>query len=357
MVNALLARGHTVVFHCLLHGATEDHSILEPVIVPEARLSKLVRRWLGDGGVNRPRAFPNLLSYFARLKEIRPDVLIARDPSRAFSLVAALCARLLGTRIVFYSQDPLRRRYSPARRAATWLLLRLFAASWYTPLCGAKDAGTPPGGRYFLPFVVEDRDGNSSIPPGIRTVLMVGKYESRKNHLLLIEALAPIMAEMDVRAVIIGECATPAQAEVRDRVVRRIRDLGLVDRISLVDNVPHQRMTEFYRAAHLFVLPASDEPAAISVLEAIAAGVPAICSDSCGTRFYIQDGVTGAVFASGSREALERVLRDWLRDEDCLHGARESCRVFAASSLSKKAFYDQFRAMMAERWPTETGRW
>jgi glycosyltransferase involved in cell wall biosynthesis len=356
IVKALLARGHNVVFHTLLRGETEDHSALAPVIVPEARLSKLIRRFFGDRGTNRPRAFPSPFPYYMRLKETRPDIIIVRDPSRFFSLLAAACARMLGARVVFYSQDLLLRRYSPARTAATWLFLKLFSAAWYTPLLGAARNEGPPKGRYFLPFVVEGGQKKEKVTDRT-TVLMVGKYNRRKNHLLLVEALAPIMTERDLDAIIVGECVTPAQIELRGAVVSRVRELGLEDRILLLDNVPYHRMPELYRSADLFVLPASGEPAAISVLEAIAFGVPAICSDTCGTRFYIKDGLNGAVFQSDSRQDLERVLLDWLEDETRLRSAWKSCGIFAQAELSGDAFYDRFKAMILDRWPAEASRW
>lgn len=354
-VRALLSQGHNVVFHSLLRGNTEDHSLVAPVIVPEAPASRFIRRVFGDGGTNRPRAFPSPLSYYRRLRAIRPDVVIARDPSRAFSLVAAVCCRLLGARIVFYSQDHLYRHYSLGRKLATWTLLRAFSASWYTPLLGPDRAATPPKGRYFVPFAVDGVQQEENTTRDI-AVLTVGKFNRRKNHLLLVEALAPIMAERDMCALIIGECATDAQAELRGTVATRIRNLGLANRITLSDAVPYRSMPALYRTSLLFVLPASDEPAAISVLEAIALGVPAICSDTCGTRFYIEEGVTGDIFRSDSAEDLERVLRKWLTDGRLLSRAPPECRR-SAQSFSGAAFYRHFKKMLLARWPAEEGRW
>lgn len=356
MIRALLSQGHKVEFHSLLKGETEDYSLLSPVTIPEASVSKLLRRLLGDGGVNRPRAFPELISYFRRLRALRPDVVIARDPSRAFSLVAAAIGRLLNARVVFYSQDFLHRPYSLTRRAATWMLLKWFSASWYTPLRGPTGtAAAIPRGRYFIPFVVDAGERDESASREIN-ILTVGKYNPRKNHLLLVDALAPIMAERNVRAVIVGECVSDAQHQLRAKVAARIRELGLGDRITLMGTVPHSHMPALYKGSDLFVLPASEEPAAISVLEAIAFNVPAICSDSCGTRFYIEEGRTGDVFRSDSVEDLERVLRHWLSDEDRLRSASEACRR-SAVAFSGAVFYRQFKEMLLDRWPAERGRW
>ncbi|MCP4109084.1 MAG: glycosyltransferase family 4 protein [Desulfobacteraceae bacterium] len=54
----------------------------------------------------------------------------------------------------------------------------------------------------------------------------------------------------------------------------------------------------------------------LTMLEAIAQGVPCIVSDSAGMSSVIQDGVNGRLFNAGSAEALERVLLDLLRQPD-----------------------------------------
>ena len=56
-------------------------------------------------------------------------------------------------------------------------------------------------------------------------------------------------------------------------------------------------------------LPSSDEPAAVSHLEAMSHSLPVICSDSNGTRCYIRQGENGYVFRTG--DALESARAAW----------------------------------------------
>src|SRR5690606_33167663 len=114
---------------------------------------------------------------------------------------------------------------------------------------------------------------------------------------------------------------TEEQRGLYELTKNRICELGLESRVTLLNNIAYSEMPELYAASDLFVLPASDEPAGIVVLEAISQGVPAICSDSCGNQWYIQEGVTGSVFRSGSQQDLERAVREWVKDEGKLRAA------------------------------------
>ena len=51
--------------------------------------------------------------------------------------------------------------------------------------------------------------------------------------------------------------------------------------------ITKNKIYNYYRNHHLFLLPAANEPASISLLEAIGYSMPVICSDTCGTQFYV----------------------------------------------------------------------
>ena len=63
-------------------------------------------------------------------------------------------------------------------------------------------------------------------------------------------------------------------------------------------------MASYYQNSDLFILPATEEPASISVLESIGMGTPAICSDTNGTRFYLTENKFGLTFVDNDIESL-----------------------------------------------------
>jgi glycosyltransferase involved in cell wall biosynthesis len=73
-------------------------------------------------------------------------------------------------------------------------------------------------------------------------------------------------------------------------------------------------MKEQYHWADLYVLPSANEPAAVSILEAMSFGLPVICSDQNGTKCYVVEGGNGFVFRSGDVQSLSSILETLLSD-------------------------------------------
>ena len=69
-------------------------------------------------------------------------------------------------------------------------------------------------------------------------------------------------------------------------------------------NLSREEVFELYRKADLFVLPSSDEPAAVSHLEAMAFSLPVISGDDNGTADYIENGENGYIFRDQDAEDL-----------------------------------------------------
>jgi glycosyltransferase involved in cell wall biosynthesis len=88
-------------------------------------------------------------------------------------------------------------------------------------------------------------------------------------------------------------------------------------------------MPEFYRAARFLVLPSVClEMCPLSVLEAMALGIPVIGADIGGIPELVKDGVTGFLFPPGDAEQLaDRMRRLW--DDPGL------CRSMGAAARAK----------------------
>lgn len=74
-----------------------------------------------------------------------------------------------------------------------------------------------------------------------------------------------------------------------------IRDLGLGDRVLLRPNIEDSEKLELYSAADIFISPIDNfqETFGISVVEAMAHGLPIVASDFDGYRDLVEEGVTG----------------------------------------------------------------
>jgi glycosyltransferase involved in cell wall biosynthesis len=88
-----------------------------------------------------------------------------------------------------------------------------------------------------------------------------------------------------------------------------------------------RRLSRYYHAADLLVLPSHSETWGLVVNEALHHGVPVVVSDRVGCApDLVENGQTGEVFASGSAAALTGSIVAGLRLCDA-PGVRDRCRM------------------------------
>jgi glycosyltransferase involved in cell wall biosynthesis len=145
----------------------------------------------------------------------------------------------------------------------------------------------------------------------------------------LVEAMALLRDEPDVRALIVGsDHADPAYANRLDAL---IRERGLGDRVTMPRrNVSDAELRDAYVAADVFAYPNQRQTWGLAPLEALASGTPAIVSRGAGVS-EILEGRGGVEvveperpdeLAAAIRRARTGTLRSgveptraWLRDE------------------------------------------
>jgi glycosyltransferase involved in cell wall biosynthesis len=132
------------------------------------------------------------------------------------------------------------------------------------------------------------------------TLLAVGRLRYPKDFATLVRAVA-LLPRGTVRALVAGD--GPQRAELEAEVLR----LGVGDDVSLLgdrDDVP-----ELLAAADVFVLPSRSEAMPMSVLEAMAAGLPVIASEVGGVPELVLAGKTGLLVEPGRPDALALAIQ------------------------------------------------
>lgn len=108
-------------------------------------------------------------------------------------------------------------------------------------------------------------------------ILGVGTISARKGWDVLAEALAGI-AHLPWRAEIVGARDRDPAADAA--LSAQLAALGLTDRVTLRGALPAAALAEAYQGADLFVLPSRYEGYGMAPVEAMAHGLPVICSDA-----------------------------------------------------------------------------
>lgn len=321
VMEGLKKAGHSVSFFSHYVGRMEDYSQVEPEITGYSPVFKLIDN-LYVRVLHRkdPKArdwkllhgFPPVFRLRKKIKELNPDLVILRERS-VYSIVTYLICTQLGLKAILYDQSPL---YREVKTDMVHRLVRRFTPKVrMTPVMG-----TPGGGKvreensFFVPFVMNlfcEPEKKEYCPDGIIRILTVGKYEKRKNLLMMAGAVSRLP---DIHLTIAGECSNEFHRAYYEKLQEYIRQEHLEDRVTLLQNLGREEMKTVYENTDLFVLPSTLEPASISQLEAMAFSIPVICSDTNGSSCYVKDGQNGYLFRDNDPESLAGTLEKAVAD-------------------------------------------
>jgi glycosyltransferase involved in cell wall biosynthesis len=167
-------------------------------------------------------------------------------------------------------------------------------------------------------------------------VLSVARLLPNKGHRYLVEAAPEILMRFpDAHFIFAGDGGERVALE------GRIVALDLTGRFSLVGF--REDVEDVLRAGDVFVLPSLAEGFALSLVEALAAGLPAIATRVGGAAEVIQDGINGFLVPSGDAPALaEGVIRALALDDAGRQrmsmAARATAERFSLEAMAERMF-------------------
>ncbi|MGH9178085.1 MAG: glycosyltransferase, partial [Acidimicrobiales bacterium] len=116
-------------------------------------------------------------------------------------------------------------------------------------------------------------------------LLFVGRIQPLKGLDVAVRALAELTPSFpdSFLAVVGGPSGAGGAAEV-ERIRRLTADLGVAGRVRMVAPQPHERLSTFYRAADVCLVPSRSESFGLVALEAAACGTPVVAAAVGGLR-------------------------------------------------------------------------
>ncbi len=143
---------------------------------------------------------------------------------------------------------------------------------------------------------------------GDSLILTVARLVPEKGHLYLIEAAAQVVKQRpDARFVFIGE------GPLRNILEEHTRSLHLQDYVRFLGL--REDVAELLSITSVFVLPAIAEAMPLSVLEAMASGVPVVVTDVGGVKEVINNGVSGLIVPPANSNELAQSILKLLNDQ------------------------------------------
>jgi glycosyltransferase involved in cell wall biosynthesis len=244
----------------------------------------------------------------------RPDVVHIHFASNASSVRKMLLARLAlarGAKVVMHAHGGLYRNYwermSRARRAATLRVLQrvhsliVLGESWREFF---EKVGVPREKIVVLPnpVVLPKALPRRLVRPHVHLVYL-GLIAHNKGAFDLVEAIAQLPLEVltRVRLVVAGNGET---VRLREAVER----LGIGHVVEVRDWISTAERDRLLASADMFVLPSYAEGLPMSLLEAMAWGLPVICTPVGSIPEYVRHDVNGMLVPPGDVAQLAATI-------------------------------------------------
>ncbi len=320
-IKTLLDHGHQVEFLALYEGKSESHDLVKPIIIGREIF------W--------PILFVKVMKY---LWLNNPDVLIIKDIVTPYSLIALTLGRLFHKKMLVMTQIPKFRAQS--RSGAVRWLWSFFRTYAITPVLGEVMFSNKNKNLIYLPFIIPVNKTLSRVDSAneIITILCVGKFQARKNQLLLIKAVQQLRDDYNLKLILSGQ---EDEVEYLNQLKSYIKEHELESVVKIIHHRPWDQMVDLYNQSDLFVLPSYSEPASYSILEAMSYSLPVVSSDDNGTQWYIKPGQNGWVFKSNDLGDLTEKLKLLFGDRSQLKRMGEKSLVLVAENHNPETFYQK----------------
>lgn len=108
--------------------------------------------------------------------------------------------------------------------------------------------------------------------------------------------------DADLRLILLGD------GSQRNQILKMIEEEQIGDLVYLGGRVPNLDLLSFYGASDLYVTPSHVDGSSVSLMEAMACGLPTIASDIPANVEWVANGQTGWLFPDGNARSLSELL-------------------------------------------------
>lgn len=232
--------------------------------------------------------YPATLRLRPHLERFRPDLIIdyvSPSPSLVYPLARQMGIPIWAEIMEFRTWPEWREAVGPGQAVLGYLsqnhLFRAFAYDHILTISQHSAnqllrGGFPPAKVSVVPCGIHPEEFTLPTPPVRQKnqIVILGRLVKQKGHRYLLEALSTVRrAVPDVQLLIVGE------GVLRPRLEKQVRALGLEGCVRFCGRVPHREKVRLLWQSSLFVMPSLQEGFGLTLLEAMACGLPVVAFD------------------------------------------------------------------------------
>lgn len=167
----------------------------------------------------------------------------------------------------------------------------------------------------------------ASDPPERQSILYVGRLVKNKGPQDLLEALPKVFDEHpNARATFVGT------GPLRDKLKTRVRELNIENRVKLSGRV--EDVSAVMRKSSVFCRPSYTEGLPLTLLEAMATGIPPVVTPVAGVPEVVDDRKTGILVPQKDPDALSDALTTVLNEPETASELGRSAREYVVENHS-----------------------
>lgn len=173
-----------------------------------------------------------------------------------------------------------------------------------------------------------------------KVIGIVANIRPEKNHQLLIEAFSKLMRiENDLYLIIVG------QDYMDGHIQSFVHHLGVSQRVLFLGK--REDVPDLLSIFDIFCLPSLYEGLPLTILEAMAAGIPVVGADVLGINEVVKHNENGLLFPSNDQEKLTETLLFMLRDDALRHRLSSSGKDCVDRHYSLHRMIDQYEHLFS----------
>ncbi len=339
-VESLLSRDIEVRIIATRREFSEDHGQVEPCVLPTS-ISRVMSLIPLSKALKVKLTSPKLSIIFQEVKQINASRIVVRFELDLVSLKFLLVARLQGVPVFIYTQWPV---INPPtiKKMILVFFVKILKLPTFSPVYDYGHAKLDFNSienahklnfdlevkkKYskhkllqWIPFTLSqsftqaNEKSLGEVNKSIIHFTTIGKFMRRKNLIMILEVFCKnqMFLRSDSVLTIIGESTTEEHTAVQQELSQALENHAMLDKVKILTNLSRDEVRNILVSSQVFLLQSSNEPASISILEAMGTGNVLILDPTSGTASYAGENY-GALAASSQDElnqCIDKVFMD-----------------------------------------------
>ncbi len=138
-------------------------------------------------------------------------------------------------------------------------------------------------------------------------------------------------SEPDLRLILLGNGSQEIE------IKKIFEEAGMIDRVYIGGNVAQKNLPDYYRTADLYLSASYSDGSSVSLMEALACGLPVLVSNIPGNQEWIDQGKNGWLFETGNVEILKNTILEIVNKKNQLPLIGQEAR----KTAKKKANWEE----------------